>query len=67
MDGLTAAALIRLKFPEVSIVLMAACPSQFIDNQIRASGADAFIDKFEFGDMFPRVLLRLRTAGQIRV
>lgn len=26
MDGLTAATLIRLKFPEASIVLMSACP-----------------------------------------
>jgi CheY-like chemotaxis protein len=67
MDGLTAAALIRLQFPEVSIVLMSACPSHFIENQIRASGADAFIDKLEFGEMFPRVLSRLRTAGQTRV
>lgn len=67
MDGLTAAALIRLKFPEVSIVLMSACPSHLIDNQIHASGADAFIDKLEFGEIFPRVLSRLRTADQTRV
>lgn len=67
MDGLTAATLIRLKFPEVSIVLMSAYPSHLIDNQIHASGADAFIDKLEFGEIFPRVLSGLRTADQTRV
>jgi CheY-like chemotaxis protein len=67
MDGLSAAALIRLKFPEVSIVLMSACPSHLIDNQIHASGADAFIDKLEFSEIFPRVLSQLRTADQTRV
>lgn len=67
MDGLMAAALIRLQFPEVSIVLMSACPSHFIDKQIRASGADAFIDKLEFGKKFPRVLSRLTTADHTRV
>ncbi len=59
MDGLTAAALIRRDFPQVSIVLMSACPSYFIEDEIRASGADAFIDKVEFGNVFPRVVSRL--------
>ncbi len=65
MDGPTAAALIRSKFPEVSIVLMSACPSHFIEDQIRASGADAFIDKLEFWKKFPCLLSRLRTAGSL--
>ena len=67
MDGLTAAALIRSKFPEVSIILMSACPLHSIENQVRASGADGFIDKVEFGAMFPRVISRLRTANPPRV
>lgn len=67
MDGFTAAALIRLNFPEVSIVLMSASPSQFIGNQIRASQADAFIDKLDFWEIFSRVLARLTTVGQMRV
>ncbi len=67
MDGFTAAALIRLNFPEVSIVLMSASPSQFIGDQNRASRADAFIDKLDFWKTFPRVLARLTTVGQMRV
>ncbi len=59
MDGPTAAALIRQRFPQVSIVLMSACPSCFIDEQIRASGADTFIDKVDFVNVFPRVISRL--------
>lgn len=67
MDGFTAAALIRLNFPEVSIVLMSASPAQLIGNQIRASRADAFIDKLDFWEIFPRVLARLTTVGQMPV
>lgn len=67
MDGFTAAALIRLNFPEVSIVLMSASPAQLIGNQIRASRADAFIDKLDFWEIFPRVLARLTTVGPMRV
>ncbi len=65
MDGLTAAALIRRDFPEILIVLTSACPSHFIENEIRASGADAFIDKVEFWESFPRVLTRLTTLNQM--
>ncbi len=63
MDGLTAAGLIRRDVPEVSLVLMSACPSYYFDEKLRASGADAFIDKLEFAEAFPRVLSRLRPGG----
>ena len=67
MDGLTAATLIHLLFPEVFIVLMSADPSYYSENEIRAFGADTLIDKVEFLQAFPRVLTRLTAAAQARV
>ena len=67
MDGLTAARLIHVAFPEIAIVLMSADPSYFDRNEILASGAEAFIDKLEFGRVFPRVLAQLTTASQLRM
>lgn len=65
MDGLTAGELIHSEFPEVYIVLMSADPSYH--KKACGSGADAFIDKLEFGLVFPRVVTQLTTAAQTRV
>jgi CheY-like chemotaxis protein len=67
MDGLTAAKLIHLAFPEIAIVLMSADPTCYDRNQVLASGAEAFIDKFEFSRVFPRVLAEVTATAQMRM
>ena len=67
MDGLKAAALIRVAFPEIAIVLMSADPAFSDRSDVLASGAEAFIDKLEFSRVFPRVLAQLATASQVRM
>jgi CheY-like chemotaxis protein len=65
MDGLTAAKLMRVAFPETSIVLMSADPGFFDRNEVLATGAEAFIDKIEFARVFPGVLAKLTTSSQM--
>jgi len=67
MDGLKAASLIHAAFPETAIVLMSADTSYFDRNEVLASGAEAFIDKFDFARVFPGVLARLNSASPMQM
>lgn len=67
MNGFTAAALIRSAFQNVRVVLMSANPCYDNEDEIRACGADAFIHKLEFGQVFPRILSKVTSAAPTRV